>query len=80
MRLLHLADLHLDSPFLGMDKQSADLKQALVQAPFTALKKAVQYAIRETVDLVVLAGDLYDTNHHLCSTFFDAGIKAFGRC
>ncbi|EKB54434.1 metallophosphoesterase family protein [Facklamia hominis] len=62
MRLLHLADLHLDSPFLGMDKQSADLKQALVQAPFTALKKAVQYAIRETVDLVVLAGDLYDTN------------------
>ena len=57
-RFLHAADLHLDSPLqgLGTDAPAARIRQATRDA----LGNLVDLAIREQVDFVVVAGDLYD--------------------
>ncbi|MCU6709533.1 DNA repair exonuclease [Paenibacillus sp. J5C_2022] len=59
-RFLHAADLHLDSPFRGLSKAPAAVRSALEQSTFSALKALTELAIREEVDFVVVAGDLYD--------------------
>ena len=57
-RFLHAADLHLDSPLrgLGADAPATRIRQATRDA----LDNLVDLAIRERVDFVVVAGDLYD--------------------
>jgi DNA repair exonuclease SbcCD nuclease subunit len=60
MRFIHAADIHLDSPLNGLsaypDAPAAQLRNATRDA-FTAL---VDRAIEESVDFLVIAGDLYD--------------------
>ncbi|WP_338661303.1 DNA repair exonuclease [Pararoseomonas sp. SCSIO 73927] len=57
-RFIHAADLHLDSPLrgLGADAPASRIRQATRDA----LTNLVDLAIRERVDFVVVAGDLYD--------------------
>lgn len=57
MRFLHLADVHLDTPFAGRTEQ---LRSRLRQASRTALRNAVDCAISEELDAVLVAGDLFD--------------------
>lgn len=59
-RFIHAADLHLDSPFRGMSKVPEVLKEKLMASTFSALRCLTETAIREQVDFIVLAGDLYD--------------------
>ena len=60
MRFIHAADIHLDSPLNGLsaypDAPAAQLRNATRDA-FTVL---VDRAIEESVDFLVIAGDLYD--------------------
>ena len=60
IRFIHAADIHLDSPLNGLaaypDAPAAQLRSATRDA-FTAL---VDRAIEESVDFLVIAGDLYD--------------------
>jgi hypothetical protein len=58
MRFLHLADVHLDTPFAG---RSPALRDRLRSASREALRAAVGCALAERVDLVVIAGDLFDS-------------------
>jgi DNA repair protein SbcD/Mre11 len=60
MRFLHLADLHLDSPFAG---RTAELRARLRQAARNALSMAVSVAVEEKVDALLIAGDLLDGEH-----------------
>ncbi len=57
LRLLHLADVHLDTPFAG---RSPTLRARLRQASRDAFQRAVDVALAEKVDAVLLAGDLFD--------------------
>ncbi len=59
MRLLHLADLHLDSPMRGLSAHEGapDTAASCTREAFAA---AVRFALAESVDLVVIAGDVYD--------------------
>lgn len=57
VRLLHLADVHLDTAFEG---RSAALREHLRSALRTAFRRAVDCAIDEDVHAVLLAGDLFD--------------------
>lgn len=61
MRLMHFADLHLDSPFQGLEKQYPQLQQALIQSPYQAFEQGITIAIKEAVDVVVIVGDIYNT-------------------
>lgn len=55
-RLLHLADLHLDSAYGG----GAELRSRLRLATLEAFAAAVQFALREDLDAVLIAGDAFD--------------------
>ncbi|PEN13539.1 hypothetical protein CRI94_09510 [Longibacter salinarum] len=57
IRLLHLADVHLDTAFEG---RTAELRKHLRESLRTAFERAVDLAIGEPVDVVVIAGDLFD--------------------
>ena len=61
MKFLHAADLHLDTPFLGLSDLPNALQQRLIQAPLTALHRLVDLALDEQVDFVLLVGDLFDS-------------------
>lgn len=61
MKLLHVSDLHLDSPFIGIGNHSARLQRELINAPFKAFERCVSIAINEQVDLMIIAGDIYNS-------------------
>ena len=58
---MHLADAHLDSPFQGLSflpsNEFNDIKES-TQKSFT---KAIDTAIEQKVDLVLIAGDTFDS-------------------
>ena len=60
MKLLHVSDLHLDTPFSGIAKQDYQLQQKLIQAPFESFERCVSIAINQKVDLMLVSGDIYD--------------------
>ena len=67
MRLLHLADLHLDSPMRGLSAHEGAPDTA-ASCTREALKAAVRFALEESVGLVVIAGDVYDGDWQDVST------------
>jgi DNA repair protein SbcD/Mre11 len=60
MKLLHAADLHLDSPMRGLARYEEAPVDELRMATRAALANLVEVAIAESVDAVLLAGDIYD--------------------
>lgn len=61
VKFIHAADLHLDTPFSGLEQTSKELAEKLRAAPFESLAKIVDRALTEKVDFMLLAGDLYNT-------------------
>lgn len=57
MLLLHLADAHLDTAFEGRTDR---LRRRLREALRTAFERAVDQALAAPVDVVLIAGDLFD--------------------
>ena len=63
VRVLHIADLHIDSPMHGLVPYDDEVPVDVIRtATRTALRLVVNDAIQEKVQLVVIAGDLYDGN------------------
>ncbi|PGM51276.1 metallophosphoesterase family protein [Bacillus thuringiensis] len=61
VKFIHAADLHLDSPFKGMEMNVAQsVWERMKQSTFESFERIVDKAIQERVDFVLLAGDLYD--------------------
>jgi len=60
MKFIHASDLHIDSPMRGLDNYEGAPVTTLRAATRKALGALVDLAIRETVDLVILAGDIFD--------------------
>lgn len=57
MKILHSADLHLDTPFTGRsDDQVRLLRRSLLQIP----GKLAELCRREQCDMMLLSGDLFD--------------------
>lgn len=57
---LHMADLHLGSPFRGLSVAEPEVARRFSQAIRDTFAALVARAIREEVDFVVIAGDVYD--------------------
>ncbi|MEH7381564.1 DNA repair exonuclease [Bacillus sp. JJ1533] len=57
---LHIADLHLDSPFSGLANLPSELFKRVQESTFTSLTRLIDMAIGEKVDFVLIAGDLFD--------------------
>ena len=60
MRFIHTADIHLDSPLTGLSAYQDAPAELLRTATRDAFENLVSEAIREKVDFMVIAGDLYD--------------------
>lgn len=81
LKLLHAADLHLDSPFSGLSPEQAALRRAEQR---TLLQTLSAVCKERGCDLLLLAGDLFDGAHvyrdtvdALCSALEDCGAQVF---
>lgn len=59
-RFIHAADPHLDSPLQGLEAYEGAPVELLRGATRRAFENLVQLAIDESVDALVIAGDVYD--------------------
>ena len=59
-RFLHAADLHIDSPLVGLARKSQDLASRIDNASRRAFDNLISLAIDEECAFVVIAGDLFD--------------------
>ena len=86
-RFLHTADLHLDSPLRSLASRNAELRDLIEGATRQALTAIVDLCLDETVDALLIAGDLYDGHQRSPRTIAilasemrrlrDAGIPVF---
>lgn len=60
IRMIHAGDLHLDSPFTSLKYFPENLWEQVYESTFNSFHQIVQLAISHQVDVVVLAGDIYD--------------------
>jgi DNA repair protein SbcD/Mre11 len=61
IKFLHCADLHLDSPFKGLSSLPEGMLKRLFESTFLSFTRLIDIAIKEEVDFVIIAGDLYDS-------------------
>lgn len=60
IRFIHAADAHIDSPLKGLDVHEGAPVDLLRGATRRAFENLVQLAIDESIDFLVIAGDIYD--------------------
>ena len=58
MKILHTGDLHLDSPFSRLDITRAEKRRRELRETFSRM---MRYARDERLDMVIIAGDLFDS-------------------
>jgi DNA repair exonuclease SbcCD nuclease subunit len=58
LKILHTADIHLGAKFSGLGNKGASQREQLR----TTFKDVIATAINESVNIVLIAGDLFDTN------------------
>ncbi len=60
VRILHMADLHLDSPFSLKNAEAAQAMRQMMRGTFTS---AMLYARSSNTDIVLISGDVFDTGY-----------------
>lgn len=60
IKFMHCADLHLDSPFSLDDPHKAEQRRAELRGAFASM---MLFAKTEGVDLMLMAGDLFDSDY-----------------
>jgi len=60
IKLLHTGDIHLDSAFSGLDSRSAEIRRNELRSAFTSM---ITYARMNNADLIIIAGDLFDSEY-----------------
>jgi DNA repair exonuclease SbcCD nuclease subunit len=81
LKFLHTADIHLDSPMLGLERYDVAPIEAMRSATRRAFENLVELAIEERVDFVLIAGDLFDGDWRDFNTglFLNAKLEKLGR-
>jgi len=84
---VHAADLHLDTPFSGVQASAPFVAAALRDASLHAFEAIVELALEREVDFVLFAGDIYDGSERGVRAQFEfldglkrlntAGIRSF---
>ena len=58
LKFLHCADIHLDSPFIGLSPEKSDERRYGLRATFM---KMMEYVRGAGIDYLLISGDLFDT-------------------
>lgn len=87
VRFVHAADLHLDAPFKGIDATDPRVREALVASTYDALDALVAVCIGNSVDFLVIAGDVYNESERslraefafreACTRLAEAGVRVY---
>ena len=59
-RFVHTADLHLDSPFVGLQEVNDQVASELREATFRTFDRIVDLCLERAADFLLVAGDVYD--------------------
>ena len=86
-KILHTADIHLDSPLRSLALRDPDLRDQVHTATRSAFTRIVDTAIAESVSALLIAGDLFDGAERSARTaayltgqldrLRESGIRAF---
>lgn len=60
-RFVHAADLHLDSPFVGLLEVDKDIASDLREATYRSFDRIVDLCLERGADFLLIAGDVYDS-------------------
>ncbi len=60
LRIMHIADVHLDSPFSRLPIDKAEIRRREQRGVFTSM---MMYAKSQRADIVLIAGDLFDIGY-----------------
>jgi len=60
VRILHCADLHLDSPFILGSVQKSEARRKELRGVFTSM---MLYSKTNNIDIMLMSGDLFDTSY-----------------
>lgn len=63
VRFIHGADIHLDSPMIGLQSLPENIFKRLQESTFKAFSNLIDLAITNQVDFIILAGDLFDNEN-----------------
>ncbi len=87
LKFVHAADLHLDSPFVGLCEAEPEIHRLLLEATFKAFDNVIELCLQERVDFLLVAGDVYDGKDRSLRAqlrfreglqrLSDAGIRAY---
>ena len=61
LTFVHAADLHLDAPFRRVDAADPRVRDACVEATFTAFDRIVDVCLERGAAFLIVAGDAYNT-------------------
>ena len=61
-KFIHAADIHLDSPLVGLERYEGAPVERIRGATRQALENLVRLAIDERAGFLLIAGDFYDGN------------------
>src|SRR5699024_6800194 len=71
VKFIHAADIHLDSPFKSRSEFTLIIVDSITESTYIVTKLMIDYAIKEEIDFVILAGDVFDQkNRTLKSEIF----------
>ena len=86
-KFVHAADLHLDSPFVGLQGVSPHVASKLRKATFQAFERIIGLCLDRGADFLLIAGDIYDSQDRSLRAqlqfrdslkrLSDAGVPAF---
>ncbi|SDO16258.1 DNA repair exonuclease SbcCD nuclease subunit [Psychrobacillus sp. OK028] len=78
IRFLHVADLHLDSPFKGISSIPKSRWKDIRESTFQAFQNMINYAVESKPDFVLIVGDIYDGENRSLRAqhLFQKGMEA----
>lgn len=63
IRFIHCADIHLGSPFTGLQQKNSTIAFHAIEATKNAFLTLIDTAIEYHVDFVLISGDLFDSSY-----------------
>lgn len=60
IKILHTGDIHLDSPFSRLDVKRAEIRKNELRTSFVTM---MNWAKKNSVDIILIAGDLFDSEY-----------------
>lgn len=76
LKFLHCADIHLDTPYIGLSPEKSDERRRGLRSTFMRM---MEYVRTGGVDYVLMSGDVFDTEYATNSTA-ELLIREFRNC